>query len=71
MCVFICTQRQINVFALTMSVTVHYEIANGTFVVLLCTFEGQINSGMTSYLKIFATGRTNLKIFPSRGFTVA
>ena len=30
---------------------------------------GRINSRMTSYLKIFATGRTNLKIFPSGVFT--
>ena len=32
---------------------------------------GRINSRMTSYLKIFATGRTNLKIFPSGMSTAA
>jgi len=32
---------------------------------------GRINSIMTSYLKIFATGRTNLKIFPAGVSTAA
>ena len=32
---------------------------------------GRINSRMTSYLKIFATGRTNLKIFPAGVSTAA